>query len=159
MRYLFSPAKKTVDPCPQSCYIEPHCFCPWHDRAVSKPPDAILQPDGEWARVNEKRESYVAKKSMVARNNKRAKMAENQKVKRAELREKLKDPNLGFEEKQDVMFKLQSLPRNGAKVRVLNRCQISGRPKAVYRKFKVSRIVLRELAHKGMVPGMRKASW
>jgi small subunit ribosomal protein S14 len=57
------------------------------------------------------------------------------------------------------MFKLQSLPRNGAKVRVLNRCQISGRPKAVYRKFKVSRMVLRELAHKGMVPGMRKASW
>lgn len=101
----------------------------------------------------------MAKKSMIARNHKRAKMAENQKVRRAELRAKLKDPNMGFEEKQDVMFKLQSLPRNGAKVRVLNRCQISGRPKAVYRKFKVSRMVLRELAHKGMVPGMRKASW
>lgn len=101
----------------------------------------------------------MAKKSMIARNNKRAKMAENQKAKRAELRAQLKDPNMGFEQKQDVMFKLQALPRNGAKVRVLNRCQISGRPKAVYRKFKVSRMVLRELAHKGMVPGMRKASW
>ena len=84
---------------------------------------------------------------MIARNAKRAKMAENQKAKRAELREKLKDPNMGFEEKQDVMFKLQAMPRNGSKVRVLNRCQISGRPKAVYRKFKVSRMVLRERAH------------
>lgn len=101
----------------------------------------------------------MAKKSLIARNNKRIKMAENQKAQRTELRAKLKDPSLGFEAKQEVMFKLQSLPRNGAKVRVLNRCQISGRPKAVYRKFKVSRLVLRELAHRGMVPGMRKASW
>ena len=77
----------------------------------------------------------MAKKSAVARNNKRARMAEQQAAKRAELRAKLKDPNLGYEEKQEVMFKLQSLPRNGAKVRVLNRCLISGRPKAVYRKF------------------------
>jgi len=101
----------------------------------------------------------VAKKSAIARNEKRARMAAKQEKKRAELRAKLKDPNLDYEEKQAVMFKLQSLPRNGAKVRVLNRCLISGRPKAVYRKFRVSRIVLRELAHKGMVPGMRKASW
>ena len=101
----------------------------------------------------------MAKKSAIARNKKRIKMAEAQKEKRAELRAKMKDPNLSYEEKQDVMFRLQALPRNGAKVRVLNRCQISGRPKAVYRKFKVSRIVLRELAHQGMVPGMRKASW
>ena len=105
------------------------------------------------------REATVAKKSAIARNKKRARMAENQEARRKELRAKLKDPNLDFEEKQDVMFKLQSLPRNGAKVRVLNRCLISGRPKAVYRKFRVSRIVLRELAHRGMVPGMRKASW
>ena len=64
----------------------------------------------------------MAKKSAVARNNKRSRMAEQQAAKRAELRAKLKDPNLGYEEKQEVMFKLQSLPRNGAKVRVLNRC-------------------------------------
>ena len=63
----------------------------------------------------------MAKKSAVARNNKRARMAEQQAAKRAELRAKLKVPNLGYEEKQDVMFKLQSLPRNGSKVRVLNR--------------------------------------
>lgn len=86
-------------------------------------------------------------------------MAEKQEAKRKELRAKMKDPSLDFEEKQAVMFQLQSLPRNGSKVRVLNRCLISGRPKAVYRKFRVSRIVLRELAHQGMVPGMRKASW
>ena len=86
-------------------------------------------------------------------------MADKQDAKRKELRAKLKDPNLGYEEKQSVMFQLQSMPRNGARVRVLNRCLISGRPKAVYRKFRVSRIVLRELAHAGMVPGMRKASW
>ncbi|MGE0487743.1 MAG: 30S ribosomal protein S14 [Vulcanimicrobiota bacterium] len=101
----------------------------------------------------------MAKKSAIARNKKRERLAELQKERRAELRKKLKDPNLGFEEKQEVMFKLQSLPRNGARVRVLNRCLISGRPKAVYRKFKVSRIVLRELAHQGMIPGMKKASW
>lgn len=101
----------------------------------------------------------MAKKSAIARNNKRAKMADKQDEKRKELRAKLKDPNLDFDEKQSVMFELQTLPRNGARVRVLNRCLISGRPKSVYRKFRVSRIVLRELAHKGMVPGMRKASW
>lgn len=101
----------------------------------------------------------MAKKSAIARNKKRARMAANQEAKRAELRGKMKDPSLSYEEKQEVMFALQALPRNGARVRVLNRCQISGRPKAVYRKFKVSRIVLRELAHQGMVPGMRKASW
>ncbi len=101
----------------------------------------------------------MAKKSAIARNKKRARMAANQEAKRSELRAKMKDPSLSYEEKQDVMFTLQTLPRNGAKVRVLNRCQISGRPKAVYRKFRVSRIVLRELAHQGMVPGMRKASW
>ena len=86
-------------------------------------------------------------------------MADKQDAKRKELRKKMKDPSLGFEEKQAVMFQLQDLPRNGARVRVLNRCLISGRPKAVYRKFRVSRIVLRELAHQGMVPGMRKSSW
>lgn len=101
----------------------------------------------------------MAKKSAIARNKKRARMADQQEAKRTELRAKLKDPKLGFEEKQSVMFQLQSLPRNGARCRVLNRCLISGRPKAVYRKFRVSRIVLRELAHQGMVPGMRKASW
>ena len=101
----------------------------------------------------------MAKKSAIARNEKRARMADKQDAKRKELRAKLKDPNLGYEEKQSVMFQLQSMPRNGARVRVLNRCLISGRPKAVYRKFRVSRIVLRELAHAGMVPGMRKASW
>ncbi|MFA5505936.1 MAG: 30S ribosomal protein S14 [Vulcanimicrobiota bacterium] len=101
----------------------------------------------------------MAKKSAIARNKKRARMADNQDAKRKELRTKLKDPNLEYEEKQQVMFQLQALPRNGSKVRVLNRCLISGRPKAVYRKFRVSRIVLRELAHRGMIPGMRKASW
>ncbi len=101
----------------------------------------------------------MAKKSAIARNKKRARLAANQEAKRTELRGKMKDPSLSYEEKQEVMFALQALPRNGARVRVLNRCQISGRPKAVYRKFKVSRIVLRELAHQGMVPGMRKASW
>lgn len=101
----------------------------------------------------------MAKKSAIVKNEKRRRMAANQDERRAELRKKLKDPNLSFEEKQEAMFKLQAMPRNGARVRVLNRCQISGRPKAVYRKFKVSRIVLRELAHAGQLPGMRKASW
>lgn len=101
----------------------------------------------------------MAKTSQIVKNERRRKMAENQAERRAELRKVLKDPNAAFEEKQEAMFKLQALPRNGSRTRVLNRCQISGRPKAVYRKFRVSRIVLRELAHKGQVPGMRKSSW
>lgn len=101
----------------------------------------------------------MAKTSQIVKNERRRKMAENQAERRAQLRKVLKDPNAGFEEKQEAMFKLQALPRNGSRTRVLNRCQISGRPKAVYRKFRVSRIVLRELAHKGQVPGMRKSSW
>lgn len=115
----------------------------------------ILSPDFEKLNGG----CLLAKKSMIARNKKRERLAAIQAERRAQLRKIMKDPNVGYEEKQDAMFKLQSMSRNGSRVRVLNRCQISGRPKAVYRKFKVSRIVLRELAHKGMVPGMKKASW
>jgi small subunit ribosomal protein S14 len=101
----------------------------------------------------------MAKKSMIARNKKRAKMAEHQAPLRAELRKKALDPALSEEERFVVRMKLQSLPKNGAAERVRNRCQVTGRPRGVYKKFMISRIVFREFAHRGFIPGVTKASW
>lgn len=101
----------------------------------------------------------MAKKSMLARNKKRAKMAAHQAPIRAELRKRALDSTLTEEERFKARLKLQSLPKNGAAERVRNRCQITGRPRGVYRKFMVSRIVFREFAHRGFIPGVTKASW
>lgn len=101
----------------------------------------------------------MAKKSWVARNAKRAKMAERQGPLRAELRKKAIDPNLSEEEKLAARYKLSKLPRNGAKCRVVSRCQVTGRSHAVYKKFGVSRLVFRDLALNGYLPGITKASW
>ncbi len=101
----------------------------------------------------------MAKKCMVARNKKREKMSERQAAKRAELRKVLKSETAGYEEKMDAMFTLQKMSPNGSRTRVNNRCSLTGRPKGVYRKLKISRLVLRRLAHAGQIPGMRKASW
>ena len=101
----------------------------------------------------------MAKTSQVVRNEKRRKMAEKQKALRAELRKKSIDPNLSEEEREKARFKLQSLPRNGSATRVANRCLVTGRRHGVYRKFMVSRIVLRQMAHEGLIPGLRKSSW
>lgn len=86
-------------------------------------------------------------------------MSKHQAPIRAELRKKAIDPKLSDEERDSARRKLQALPRNGASCRIRNRCQITGRSRAVYRKFMISRIVLREYAHQGLIPGMTKASW
>ena len=79
--------------------------------------------------------------------------------KRAELKAIITNPDVGFDEQQDAMFRLQKLPRDSSPVRQRNRCAISGRPRGFYRKFGLGRNKLREAAMRGDVPGLRKASW
>ena len=101
----------------------------------------------------------MAKKSMIARENKRLKMVEKFSKKRIELKSIINDISKSEEEKDIAMKKLQKLPRDASPVRLQRRCQITGRPHAVYRKFGLSRNKLRELAMKGDIPGLVKASW
>ncbi len=101
----------------------------------------------------------MAKKSMIAREVKRAKLVKKYSVKRQELKAVISSPNTGFEEKMEAVRKLQCLPRDSAPVRQRNRCRITGRPHGYYRKFGLSRIKLREAAMRGDVPGLSKSSW
>ncbi len=101
----------------------------------------------------------MAKKSAVEKNARRARLAKKQAGKRARLRAIARDRSLPPEERFQAYLKLAELPRNGAAVRVRNRCQLTGRPRAYYRKFRLSRIALRELASVGQIPGMVKSSW
>jgi small subunit ribosomal protein S14 len=86
-------------------------------------------------------------------------MSATQGALRKELRKKSLDLSLSDEERAAARWKLQELPRNGAPTRVRNRCQVTGRPRGVYRKYMISRIVFREFAHQGVIPGVKKASW
>ncbi len=101
----------------------------------------------------------MAKVSMVQRQKKREALVEKYAAKRAELKEIAKDENRPMEERFKARLKLAKLPRNSSPTRLHNRCEVSGRPKAYYRKLRMSRIALRELASKGQVPGMVKSSW
>ena len=101
----------------------------------------------------------MAKKSAVERNEKRIRMAANQREKRAELKKRALDTNLSDEERMTARFALQKLPRNGAACRIKTRCSVTGRPRGVYRKFGISRIAFREMALRGELPGVTKASW
>lgn len=101
----------------------------------------------------------MAKRSMIEREKKRAKMVEQYATKRAELKKASVDMSLSYDERMDAMDKLAKLPRNASPVRQRNRCRLTGRPHGVYRKFGLSRNMLRKLAMEGDVPGLRKASW
>ena len=101
----------------------------------------------------------MAKKSMIAREVKRIKTVEKYAEKRALLKSKMNDLNLSNEERYDARVKFQKLPRNSSPSRVVRRCQVTGRPHAVYRKFGLSRIKLREAAMRGDIPGLVKSSW
>ena len=101
----------------------------------------------------------MAKVSQVNRNAKRERMAARDKSKRAQLKATVMDRDAAVEERFDASLKLAQLPRNGAAVRVKLRCALTGRSKANYRKFKLCRIALRDLASAGQIPGMVKASW
>jgi small subunit ribosomal protein S14 len=101
----------------------------------------------------------MAKKSAIEKNNRRAKLAAKYAPKRAMLKAKAKDPAQSPEDQFMARLALAKLPRNGSINRVRNRCQVTGRPRGVYRKFKMSRISLRDLASDGLVPGVVKSSW
>jgi small subunit ribosomal protein S14 len=101
----------------------------------------------------------MAKTSSVQKNKKREKMTKQFAARRARLKALAENETLPMEERFAARLKLAELPRNSAKVRIRNRCELTGRPRATYRKFKLSRIALRELASTGQIPGMVKASW
>ena len=101
----------------------------------------------------------MAKLSAINKNNKRIKLSNLYYKKRKKLKEIIMNKSLRLEERFKAQQKLSKLPRNSAKVRVMNRCQITGRPHGVYRKLKISRIALRQLGLEGKIPGMVKSSW
>jgi small subunit ribosomal protein S14 len=101
----------------------------------------------------------MAKTSAVERNRKRERLAKQYAQRRSRLKKVADDESLPMEERFAARLKLAELPRNSSWVRVRTRCQMTGRPRAVYRKFKLSRIALRELASTGQIPGMVKSSW
>tara|TARA_Y100001970_G_C13866834_1_gene666968 strand:+ start:306 stop:611 length:306 start_codon:yes stop_codon:yes gene_type:complete len=101
----------------------------------------------------------MAKLSAINKNNKRIKMSNKFYKKRRELKKIIMNRSLPLEERFKAQQKLSKLPRNSAKNRVMNRCQITGRPHGVYRKLKISRIALRKLGLEGKIPGIVKSSW
>lgn len=101
----------------------------------------------------------MAKKSMIAREIKRAKLINKFQAKRESLKEIIRSPDSSFEEKENAQLQLQKLPRDSSKSRLRNRCNLTGRPHGYYRKFGLSRNKLREATMRGDVPGVTKASW
>ena len=101
----------------------------------------------------------MAKLSSVNKNNRRMKLSDKYFNKRMKLKKIIMNKKLSLEERFKAQQKLSKLPRNSAKTRVMNRCQITGRPHGVYRKLKISRIALRQLGLQGKIPGLVKSSW
>ena len=101
----------------------------------------------------------MAKMSAINKNNRRIKLSDKFYKRRLKLKKIIMDKKLSLQERFKAQQKLSKLPRNSAKVRVMNRCQITGRPHGVYRKLKISRIALRQLGLEGKIPGMVKSSW
>ena len=101
----------------------------------------------------------MAKKSSIEKNNRRAQLAKQINPRRERLKAIARDREAPPEERFEAQLKLSELPRNSSQTRVRNRCALTGRPRGVYRKFKMSRIAVRELASSGQIPGMLKSSW
>ena len=101
----------------------------------------------------------MAKLSSINKNNKRIKLSDRLFKKRQKLKKLVMNKKLPLEERFKAQQKLSKLPRNSARIRVMNRCQITGRPHGVYRKLKISRIALRQLGLQGKIPGLIKSSW
>jgi small subunit ribosomal protein S14 len=101
----------------------------------------------------------MAKTSSVEKNNHRRKVVQRYAAKRKALKAVIMNQELSMEERFRAQLKLAALPRNSAAVRIRNRCEVTGRPRAYYRKLKMSRIALRELGALGLVPGLVKSSW
>ena len=101
----------------------------------------------------------MAKTSAIQRNLKRIRMAKKFEKKRKKLKDIIKNKKLPLNERFAAQLKLSKLPKNSSKIRVRNRCEITGRPHGVYRKLRISRIALRQMASSGKIPGMTKSSW
>ena len=101
----------------------------------------------------------MAKTSSIQRNLKRIRLNKKFKKKREALKKIIKNKKLPLDERFAAQLKLTKLPKNSSRIRIRNRCEITGRPHGVYRKLKISRIALRELASSGKIPGMTKSSW
>jgi small subunit ribosomal protein S14 len=101
----------------------------------------------------------MAKKSAIEKNKSRRKLSASFAAKRARLRAVTRNRELPMEERFEAQLKLAELPRNASPTRIRNRCELTGRPRAFYRKLKMSRVALRDLASQGQIPGMVKSSW
>ena len=101
----------------------------------------------------------MAKKSSIEKNEARRRLVKKFAARRAKLKAIADNETLSMEERFEARLKLAELPRNSAANRIRNRCEVTGRPRAFYRKLKMSRIALRELGNKGLVPGLVKSSW
>jgi len=101
----------------------------------------------------------MAKKSSIEKNNRRRKMTKSMSGRRSRLKAIARDKQKPMEERFAASLKLAELPRNSSATRIRNRCEVTGRPRAYYRKLKMSRIALRELGSKGLIPGLVKSSW
>ncbi len=101
----------------------------------------------------------MAKTGMIERNNKRRRIAARDAGKRSDLKDIANNKELPMEERFAARLKLAQLPRNGSPTRIRNRCEVTGRPRAYYRKLRMSRIALRELGNEGLIPGLVKSSW
>jgi small subunit ribosomal protein S14 len=101
----------------------------------------------------------MAKTGMIERNDKRRRLVARDAQKRADLKEIANNKELPMEERFAARLKLAQLPRNGSATRIRNRCEVTGRPRAFYRKLRMSRIALRDLGNKGLIPGLVKSSW
>jgi small subunit ribosomal protein S14 len=101
----------------------------------------------------------MAKTSSIEKNNRRRKLTAKFAKKRAELKSVVMNRETSPEDRIHAVIKLAAMPRNGAKIRIRNRCEVTGRPRAYYRKLKMSRLALRELGNQGMIPGLVKSSW
>ena len=101
----------------------------------------------------------MAKKSKIAKNEQRAVVIDRYAERRAELLKIIKDPEANYDAKREAYAKIAKMPRDASATRYRNRCGVSGRPRGYFRKFGMSRLALRELAHNGELPGIRKSSW
>jgi len=101
----------------------------------------------------------MARLSSINTNNRRKDIAQKHAARREKLKEIISNKDLPLEDRIQATVKLSEMPRNGSKIRFRNRCEVSGRPRAFYRKFRMSRIALRELGSLGLIPGLTKSSW
>jgi small subunit ribosomal protein S14 len=101
----------------------------------------------------------MAKKSSIEKNNRRRKMSKQYDARRTKLKAIVQDKKLPVEERFAATLKLAELPRNSSRTRIRNRCEMTGRPRAFYGKTKLSRIAMRDLGNKGLIPGLVKSSW